>query len=80
MDIWSDQLLRSYLALTAHWIADVPGATALQLKTALIGFHRLRGNHSGNSLAKAVLCLIDRAGITRKVRQLQYVPIITDTR
>jgi hypothetical protein len=70
MDIWSDPLLQSYLALTAHWIAEVPGTSALQLKTALIAFHRLCGSHSGRLLAKTVMRLLDRAGITAKVRQL----------
>jgi hypothetical protein len=56
------------MAITAHWIAKVDGTTALQLKTALIGFHRLRGGHDGKSVAKAVIGLLDRAGITMQVR------------
>jgi hypothetical protein len=42
MDAWSDQNRRSYLAITAHWIGRVGGTTSLQLKAALIAFHRLR--------------------------------------
>jgi hypothetical protein len=68
MDIWSDDNLRPYMALTAHWIARVTGTSSLQLKAALIAFHRLRGNHDGETLAGAVLQLLDRAGITGKVR------------
>jgi hypothetical protein len=34
---------------------------------ALIGFHRLRGGHSGKSMAMAVMGLLDRAGVTMKV-------------
>lgn len=67
MDIWSDHNRRSYLAITAHWIAMTLGTTALELKAALIAFHRLRGDHDGESLAEVVLQLLDRAGITLKV-------------
>ena len=67
MDIWSDHNRRSYLAITAHWIAMIHGTTALELKAALIAFHRLCGDHDGESLAEVVLQLLDRAGITLKV-------------
>jgi len=70
MDTWSDQNYRSYLAITAHWIAEVEGTSALRLKTALIAFHRLRQNHTGKSMARTVVHLLDRAGITTKVRRL----------
>lgn len=56
------------MALTAHWVAKVNGTAALELKTALIGFHRLHGGHDGKSVAKAVMGLLDRAGVTVKVR------------
>jgi hypothetical protein len=68
MDIWSDQNLRPYLAITAHWIAELEGMTALQLRMALISFHHLHSQHDGRSLAKVVLQLLDRTGITVKVR------------
>jgi hypothetical protein len=67
MDIWSDQNRRSFMALTAHWIAMVRGTTALQLEADLTAFHRLYGNHDGESLAAIVLQLLDRAEITVKV-------------
>ena len=70
MDMWSDQNLRPYLAMTAHWVAEVEGTTALHLKSALIAFHRLHGRHDGKSLAKVVMQLLDRAGVTVKVRPL----------
>jgi hypothetical protein len=44
------------------------GTTSLQLKAALIAFHRLSGSHNGVSLGTAVIDLLDRAGITLKVR------------
>jgi hypothetical protein len=73
MDIWSDQNRQPYLAITAHWIAKITGTNSLQLKVALIVFHRLRGNHDGETLAEAVLDLLDRAGVTVKVRLLRFL-------
>ena len=66
-DIWSDQNRKSYLAITAHWIAKLEGTTSLQLKASLIAFYRLHGGHDGEALAETVLQLLDRAGITVKV-------------
>ena len=73
MDMWSNRNRRSYLAITAHWIASIEDSTALRLKTALIAFHRLRGRHDRSSLAAVVLQLLDRAGVTVKVLQ-SYLP------
>ena len=70
MDIWSDQLRRPYLAMTAHWIAETAGASTLELKSALIAFHHMHENHSGDKLAKTVMYLLDRAGVTVKVCRL----------
>jgi len=45
----------------------ITGTSALQLEAALIAFHRLHGDHDGESLAELVLQLLDRARITVKV-------------
>jgi len=70
LDTWSDQRRRSFLAVTAHWVASVEGTSVLQLKMVLIAFHRLRQNHTGKSMARTVMHLLDRADVTVKVRQL----------
>ncbi|KAH7904065.1 hypothetical protein BJ138DRAFT_1019655, partial [Hygrophoropsis aurantiaca] len=67
-DIWSDKKRGSYLGMTAHWIAEDPITGTLTLRSALIAFHRLRGNHTGKSIAKTIVYLLDRAGVTTKVR------------
>jgi hypothetical protein len=69
LDIWSDQRCGAYLAITAHWIANVEGTTALGFKTALIAFHRLHRRHDGRAIARTVIHLLDRAGVTVKVRR-----------
>jgi hypothetical protein len=68
LDTWSDQKRRHYLAITAHWIAEAKGTLSLRLKVALIAFHQLGRNLSGQSIARTVRHLLDRAGVTRKVR------------
>jgi hypothetical protein len=75
-DLWSSKSRHPYLAITTHWIAKVEGSTSLQLKASLIAFHRLRGGHDGVSLAKTVLSLLDRAGVTVKVAFLINGPWI----
>jgi hypothetical protein len=57
----------AYLALTAHWISCDKSNGHLALKTMLIGFHRVKKKHSGANIAKNILHLLDRAGVTLKV-------------
>jgi hypothetical protein len=68
MDIWSSRRRCSYLALTGHWITIENGT--LVLKVALLGFHRLRGSHKGERLARIIYMLLDRAGIKEKARNV----------
>jgi hypothetical protein len=63
-DLWSDKNLRSYLCITTHWLAHNPVTDKLELRTALIAFHNVTGKHDGVNLARIVLHLLDRAGIT----------------
>ena len=64
--------MQSYLALTAHWIFLDKTSGCLLLKAALIGFHHLKKKHMGNNIARTILYLLDRAGVTSKV----FVPYI----
>ena len=74
-DIWSNASLRAFLAVTAHWIGLKD--SKLDLKAALIGFHLLKKKHTGKNIAKTILHLTDRAGITEKAsvvgRRAAYV-------
>ena len=65
-DIWSSDARWPYLALTAHWIAEDSKTASLSLCSALIAFHCLRGNHTGESLGCTILYLLDCAGIMTK--------------
>ena len=65
-DIWSNQSRYPYLAITGHWLSRTQGYS-LQLNAAVLAFHRLRGSHNGERLARIVVHLLDRVGITVKV-------------
>jgi hypothetical protein len=64
-DLWSDSNLRSYLAMTAHWVAR--HENALQMKSSLIAFQRVWGKHTGKNLSKVVFDMMERVGVTSKV-------------
>ena len=66
-DSWSSLNLTSYLAVTVHWISQGLSNQHLTLKSALIGFQRVDGKHSGANLATHILSSLDRADITLKV-------------
>ena len=55
------------LALTAHWISLDKSTGRYSLKSALIGFNRLKKQHTGVNIAKTILHLLDRTGVTLKV-------------
>ncbi|KAF7334741.1 HAT family dimerization domain-containing protein [Mycena sanguinolenta] len=73
MDLWTDQKKRPFMAVTGHWLeatlVDTPSGPqyVLKLRTDLIGFLRVPGNHDGEHLATAFLYIIDRIGITSKL-------------
>lgn len=64
-DVWSDKQLRSYLAVTAHYLVEQDGKPVM--KGNLIAFHYLVGKHDGQALAQTVVEMSDRAGITSNV-------------
>lgn len=77
MDIWTDQRLRPFMAVTGHWIettvVETPSGPryALKLRSALIGFIHLPGHHDGEHLAHAFLHVIDRIRAANKVSYIR---------
>jgi hypothetical protein len=73
MDMWSDPNLTPYMAVTAHWIEptteNTPSGpqTKLNMRTDLVGFHRVPGRHTGHHLAHAFIKVLDRLNVTHKV-------------
>ena len=69
-DIWTDPNLRSFMAMTAHWLEFVSGPNnvqELQLQSALIGFTPMPQEHTGEEIAKAFVSVLNRVDITDKV-------------
>ena len=73
MDIWTDSLLRPFLAITAHLIEETVKETSsglqkqLKLRADLIGFQHLPGCHDGRHICQAFLLNLDRLGIADNV-------------
>ena len=63
-DIWSNQKLLAFLAVTAHWLSINDGK--LSLRAALIGFHHMTGKHSGKAIADALVLILECVGILDK--------------
>jgi hypothetical protein len=63
--------MRSFLAVTAHWIEAFDetstGSKKIRLRADLIGFHHIPGRHTGEHLAHCFLHILDRINITSKV-------------
>lgn len=65
-DIWSDDNLRPFLAITAHWIQRLPGGL-LVLRADLVAFSYIPSSHSGPNIAKAALAALERADLLNQV-------------
>ena len=72
-DGWDDQSLCSFIAVTAHYLARLDQTSscgqkgAMKLEGDLICFLPMPGHHFGTLLAKGLLFVTDRAGITNEV-------------
>jgi hypothetical protein len=73
MDMWTDFNMKSYMAVTAHWLQQVSiqQSDRLQRKlkfcTDLIGFVHVPGSHTGDRLSKVFLYILNRLNIGKKV-------------
>lgn len=65
--MWSSKSRESYLCLTAHWLAYAQKVAKedLQLRSAIIAFHRFVGHHTGINIANTILQLLARVGIEK---------------
>lgn len=57
------------MAVTAHFLryaADQGAKKKLALASSLIGFHNVKGSHNARTLARTMLHILNRAGITEK--------------
>lgn len=61
-DLWSDDILRAFVAVTVHYI-DQGG----DLAEHLLAFRRIQGRHTGAHIGKTLYSIFEDAGITHKV-------------
>ena len=67
-DSWTSDALDPYLAVTAHYIySDVNQPNSWELRSKVLGYTEIRGNHSGANTAAIILHVVDQYGIRHKV-------------
>jgi hypothetical protein len=69
--MWSSKNRTPYLAMTAHWMCK-DNAGHLQLRSALVAFHRVWGPHTAKNLSSVILWLLDRAEVTANISLLFF--------
>ena len=73
MDMWTDFNMKSYMAVTAHWLQQVSLQRSerlqskLDFRSDLVGFVHVPGSHTGDRLSKVFLHILDRLNISNKV-------------
>jgi hypothetical protein len=76
MDSWTSSAYDPYLAITAHYIDSPPHKpNDWSLKTDLLGFTEIDGNHGGANQASIMLRVIDRYDIRDKVSRAFIVAV-----
>ncbi|KAF5329696.1 hypothetical protein D9619_009224 [Psilocybe cf. subviscida] len=68
-DIWSRQSLQSYMAVTAHFMANTPSPVGplLTLQTRLVAFRVLHGSHTGVNIGKAFVKILEEINCLHKI-------------
>jgi hypothetical protein len=56
-----------YLAITGHYIDSTNSSDKWELKSELLGFTEIEGNHGGANIGSVILRVIDRYDIRDKV-------------
>ena len=68
LDSWSSLAHDPYLGVTIHWVHSTPDSpNDWSLCMLLLAFCEVKGNHSGDNLAKLVMEIINEAGLKSKV-------------
>ncbi len=66
--MWSRQNLEGYMAVTAHYCNTKDGlGGSLAIESELIAFRRIEGSHTGATLAKELVSVIERVNCLHKV-------------
>jgi hypothetical protein len=77
LDAWTSNAYDPYLAVTAHYIeSPLDQLTKWSLKTDLLGFTEIKGNHGGANQAAIVLHIVDCYNIHDKVGLMSNIVVI----
>ena len=67
-DAWTSKASDPYLAVTTHYIDTPPGKPDdWMLKSELLGFKIIEGNHGGANMAATMMKVVDQFGLRAKV-------------
>ncbi|GJJ10160.1 hypothetical protein Clacol_004386 [Clathrus columnatus] len=70
-DLWDDKSMKAYAGVMAHYAVQIKSGTCgkgdLILQASLIGFLPIPGKHRGQDIARSLLFVMDRAGISDKI-------------
>ncbi|KAG9088674.1 hypothetical protein FS749_001982 [Ceratobasidium sp. UAMH 11750] len=61
-DLWSDDILRAFMAVTAHYINE-----AGELAEHLLAFRRVKGHHTGANVGCSLFSVLNEFDITSKI-------------
>lgn len=64
-DIWTDQNMRAWMAVTGHWIQERSGA--FELRSDMIAFKYLPGTHTGEVIGNTLVKVAERVNIIQNV-------------
>lgn len=71
-DLWTATHTKThYIGLVGQWISILSGDW--KLRTEVLAFHKVVGDHSGRNLGRLVIKLLDRAGVTSKTPEKNKV-------
>jgi hypothetical protein len=78
-DAWTSKSFDPYLAITGHWIeAPKNKPNNWELKSELLGFTEIQGNHGGANIASVILRIVDRYDIRKKVCVIFFLVLISN--
>jgi hypothetical protein len=73
LDGWSSLARDPYLGVTVHWVHSTKQSpTDWTLRTLLLAFRKIKGNHGGDNLAKLVMEIFEEAGLASKVCSVEH--------
>ncbi|KAI1788299.1 hypothetical protein LXA43DRAFT_1063663 [Ganoderma leucocontextum] len=65
-DLWSSVILRSFFAITLHYVAE-DGEHNIVLRSRLGAFHHILERHTGKNLAEQFIIVIEELGVLDKI-------------